>query len=60
LQHTGVKVALQFCKIQNDLSDKAVSMAQHIKAIHINVNHAESPHDCQSIYTAFSSKAKQF
>jgi len=60
LQHTGVKVALHFQTIQNDWLDKAASLAPCIKAIHIDVNQAKSPQNCQSIHTAFSSKVEKF
>ena len=57
---TGVKVALRYCHIQDDLPNTMTWLRPRAKAIHLEVAYEESSTQCQRIRLAFAPQAMVF
>ncbi len=57
---TGVKVALWYCHIQDDLPDTVTRLLPRVKEIHMEVKYEESYTHCQCIHSVFSPQATVF
>jgi len=59
-QTTGVKVALRYRHIQDDLPNTATWPSPRAKAIHLEVEYKEPHTHCQQIHSAFAPQATVF